>query len=82
MEDMPVGDKHETRKRVSVVIQFFDSDTGRRAAFMFQSMMKFDTNVADVLRYESYLYPKDPAKMKKYLGIKYDETRKAWREEA
>jgi len=80
-EDMPVGDKHESRKRVSVEIQFFDSDTGRRAAFAFQSMMKFGTNVADVLRYESFLHPKDPVKMKKYLDYKYAETMKAWLEE-
>jgi hypothetical protein len=33
-EDMPVGDKHETRKRLSVEIQFFDSDTSSKAAFL------------------------------------------------
>jgi len=80
-EDMPLGDRHETRKKVTVEIQFFDSDTGRRAAFAFQSMMKFGTNVTDALRYDSYLHPRDPVKMKKYLDIKYAETMKAWREE-
>jgi hypothetical protein len=81
-EDMPVGDRHETRRKVTVEIQFFDSDTGRRAAYAFQSMMKFGTNVNDALRCDSYMHPKDPAKMKEYLDIKYSATMKAWQEEA
>lgn len=81
-EDIPAGDKYETRRKVTVEIRFFDSDTGRRLAFAFQSMMKFGTDVKDVLCYESYLHPKDPVKMQKYLKIKYAATMKAWEEES
>lgn len=40
------------------------------------------SDVKDVLRYDSYLHPKDPVKMKKCRDIKYATTMKAWEEEA
>lgn len=80
-EDLPVGDKYETRRKVMVEIHFFNSDIGRRVALAFRSLMKIGTEVKDTLCYESYFYPKDPVKMQNYLDIKYAATMKAWEEE-
>ena len=80
-EDLPVGDKYETRTRVTVEIQFFNSEVGNRAALAFQSMLKFGTEIKNKLCFVSILYPKDPIKFKKYLDIKYAATIKAWDEE-
>jgi hypothetical protein len=80
-EDIPLGDnKTLTRRKVTVAIEFFDSDVGRRVAISFQAMMKLGTVVVDALHYESFLHPKNPAKLKAFMEVKYEETMKAWRE--
>ena len=81
-EDIPLGDnKTLTRRKVTVAIEFFDNDVGRRVAISFQAMMKVGTVVVDALHYESFLHPKDPVELNAFLEGKYDETMKAWSEE-
>jgi hypothetical protein len=80
-EDIPVGDRTVTRKRVVVHVEFIDSQVGRNTALLFQRFMKNGTRILDALHYESFLYPKDPEQMQKFLNAKYDETMEAWVDE-
>ena len=81
-EDIPLGNnKTLTRRKVTVAIEFFDSDVGRRVAISFQAMMKVGTVVVDALHYKSFLYPNDPVEFKAFLEAKYEETMKAWNED-
>jgi hypothetical protein len=81
-EDIPVGDnKTLSRRKVTVAIEFFDNEVGRRVAFLFQAMMKVGTVVINPLHYESFLYPDNPEEMKVFLEQKYAQTKKIWSEE-
>ena len=66
---------------MTVTIEFFDNDVGRRVAISFQAMMKVGTVVVGPLHYESFLHPKDPVELKAFLEVKYEETMKAWNDE-
>ena len=77
-EDIRAGDKMLTRKRVNVMIEFFDNDVGRKVAMLFQPLMKAGTTIVDTLHYSSFLYPKDPVEFQKFLEEKYEETMQVW----
>jgi hypothetical protein len=77
-ENIPVGDVVVTRRRVTVIIEFFDSPVGRDAAHAMGRYLKLGTKRLDDLRYESFLYPETPERMKEYLEQKYQDTLEVW----
>jgi hypothetical protein len=80
-EDLPVNGTYVTRRKVTVEVEFFNSETGKKAALSFQIVMKSGTEKIDELRFRSFLYPKDPVKFKSFLDEKYNETLSIWEEE-
>jgi hypothetical protein len=80
-EVLPVKNSFVERRKVTVEVQFFDDDTGKRAAYSFQGFMRNGTEKIDELRFRSFLYPKDPPKFKWFLDKKHEETLGIWEEE-
>jgi hypothetical protein len=77
-EDVPVGETHVTRRRVTVAIEFFSSPEGRALVNVILPMLKLGTKKLDDLRFESFLYPENPERMKGYLDRRYQETLQLW----
>ena len=75
---MQVGGAFVTRKKVTVLLEFFDNQIGQQAAFAFQPFMKLGTKVISPLQFESFVYPPNAAQFVEYLNEKYQATMDIW----
>lgn len=74
VEEVSVGDRYETRHRISVIVEFRNPTI----ASVFEPMFKFGTEKISDVEFRSYLYAVDPNVMIHCLQTKYVESKSGW----